>query len=311
MYRAKDFIETSEGLVFAVVTDMIEADKVLCFLRYVHEQGQWRKVSTEQANSFLSQNYPEYLHYSTNLDVELHAVAVNVIAKHHQPQHRLTTLLNNKPKDSVEQDLQTLCRLFSQNGLQMENVGVTGSLLIGVQNPDSDIDLVFYGRDVFQQARAVIPTLIRQGSYQPLTDNDWLETYQRRDCHLTLQEYVWHEQRKNNKVMINQRKVDLNMIVDDHHQDGGVSTKLGAVTIQTRVVDDFHGFDYPAVFMVEHDDIQSVVCFTATYTGQAKTGEKIEVSGQLEESADGVKRIIVGSTREAYGEYIKILHKTV
>ena len=211
MYRAKDFIETSEGLVFAVVTDMIEADKVLCFLRYVHEQGQWRKVSTEQANSFLSQNYPEYLHYSTNLDVELHAVAVNVIAKHHQPQHRLTTLLNNKPKDSVEQDLQTLCRLFSQNGLQMENVGVTGSLLIGVQNPDSDIDLVFYGRDVFQQARALIPTLIRQGSYQPLTDNDWLETYQRRDCHLTLQEYVWHEQRKNNKVMINQRKVDLNM----------------------------------------------------------------------------------------------------
>lgn len=307
MYRAKDFIETLGGLVFAVVTGTVEANKVLCFLRYVRQQGQWRKVSTEQANSFLSKNFPQYLHYSTKLDAELNAVAISAIVKHHQPKHRLAALLSNKPKDSVEQDVQTLCQLFSRNGLQLENIGVTGSILIGAQNPDSDIDLVFYGRDVFQHARAIISRLIKQGSCQPLTESAWLESYQRRDCDLTLQEYVWHEQRKHNKVMINQRKVDLSMIVDNGYQDDGGFTKLGEVTLQSRVVDDFHGFDYPAVFMVEHDDIQSVVCFTATYIGQAKTGELIEVAGQLEESADGLKCIVVGSTREARGEFIKVL----
>ncbi len=307
MYRAKDFIETREGLVFAVVTERIEANRVLCFLRYVREQGQWRKVSTGQANDLLAKNYPQYLYYSTILDAELHAVAVTDITKHHQPQHRLVTLLNNKPKDSVEQDLRILCDQFSRNGLQLENVGVTGSLLIGAQNSASDIDLVFYGRSVFHQTRAIVATLINQGDCQPLTDSAWLESYQRRDCDLTLTEYIWHEQRKFNKVMINQRKVDLNMIVDDIYQDSEKNTKLGMITIQTRVKDDFHGFDYPAVFWVEHDDIQAVICFTATYTGQAKSGEMIEVTGQLEISAAGIKRIVVGSTREAHGEYIKVL----
>ncbi len=306
-YRAKDFIETREGLVFAVVADATEANKVLCFLRYVYEQGQWRKLSTEQANNLLAEQYPQYLHYSTILDAKLHAVAISDIAKHHQPQCRLATLLNNKAKDYVERDVQMLCDYFSRNGLSLENVGVTGSLLIGAQNLASDIDLVFYGRSVFHHARAIVSILISQGVCQPLTDDCWLESYQRRDCELTLAEYVWHEQRKFNKIMVNQRKVDLNMITDDSYQDNEKNTKLGMITIQARVEDDFCGFDYPAVFLIEDDNIQTVVCFTATYTGQAKTGEIIEVSGQLEQSANAKKRIIVGSTREARGEYIKVL----
>jgi len=307
MYQSKDFIETREGLVFAVVADRMENNKVLCFLRYLRERRQWRKVSTGMANVLLAKNYPQYLHYSTTLDAELHAVAVSDIAKHHQPQHRLATLLNNRPKDSVEQDLQTLCNQFGRNDLQLENVGVTGSLLIGAQNAESDIDLVFYGRPIFHQARAIMATLINQEICQSLTENAWLESYQRRDCDLTLAEYVWHEQRKFNKVMINQRKVDLNMIVENVYQDSEKWTKSGKVNIQARVMDDSHGFDYPAVFLVEHDDIPVVICFTATYTGQAKAGEMIEVSGQLEKSADGEQRVIVGSTREARGEYIKVL----
>jgi len=37
MFYAKDFIETAEGLVFAVVASGIEQGKVLCFLRYVRK----------------------------------------------------------------------------------------------------------------------------------------------------------------------------------------------------------------------------------------------------------------------------------
>jgi len=49
------------------------------------------------------------------------------------------------------------------------------------------------------------------------------------------------------------------------------------------------------------------VCYTATYTGQAEQGERIEVAGQLEVSNTGLVRILVGSSREAEGEYIKVL----
>jgi hypothetical protein len=68
-------------------------------------------------------------------------------------------------------------------------------------------------------------------------------------------------------------------------------------------------FDYPANFQIVHPHIQTVVCFSATYNGQAQTGEWIEVAGQLEQAYDGQQRIVVGSSREARGEYIKVLRR--
>ena len=55
MFLSKDFIETAEGLRFAVVVNGIEQDKVLCFLRYMHTSEGWLKVDTEQANELLTE----------------------------------------------------------------------------------------------------------------------------------------------------------------------------------------------------------------------------------------------------------------
>jgi len=77
--------------------------------------------------------------------------------------------------------------------------------------------------------------------------------------------------------------------------------------LQCRVIDDARGFDYPAEFKIDHQQIGSIVSFTATYTGQAVNGERVAVSGMLEQSEFGVKRIVVGSSREAHGEYIKVI----
>jgi predicted nucleotidyltransferase len=51
-----------------------------------------------------------------------------------------------------------------------------------------------------------------------------------------------------------------------------------------------------------------VVCFTATYNGQAFNAEQVAIAGQLEQDQFGVKRVVVGSNREALGEYIKVIH---
>ena len=78
--------------------------------------------------------------------------------------------------------------------------------------------------------------------------------------------------------------------------------------MQCKITDDSLAFDYPAEFKIDHDEISAVVCFTATYTGQALNGETVEVSGLLEQTEQGDKRIVVGSSREADGEYIKVVH---
>jgi predicted nucleotidyltransferase len=306
-FYPKDFIETSDGLIFAVVAQGDEQGKVLCFLRYVRQNFVWKKFATAQANAFLGQYFPEYLHYSVVLDAPLHAVSINRIVKHHQPRERLQQIIMLSYQDAVEQDLSQLCRLFQQYGLDLSELGITGSLLIGAQLPGSDMDLICYSRQSFQHCRALVRQLIEQNDAQELNKTDWLQSYERRSCALSFDEYVWHEQRKFNKAMINGRKFDLNFIDLTELTPAVRYQKLGKITLKCRVTADIRAFDYPAELKIAHEYISTVVCFTATYTGQAFCGEMIEVSGALEQSESGQQRIVVGATREADGEYIKVI----
>jgi uncharacterized protein len=314
-YLPKDFIETAEGLCFAVVQQGTERcdgeDKVLCFLRYIrldsNAKGQWQKVTTEHANTYLKNNYPEYLYYSAVLDAQLHAVAIRRIIHRHCPRQRLQQILYNQQRDKVEQDLFDLCLLFKQNGLDLTQAGVTGSILIGAQQQQSDIDLVFYQREIFHQARAITADLIDKKLLSNLNDKDWQEAYARRSCTLNLEEYVWHERRKFNKGLVNGRKFDLNFVDDVVNVESTTYQKCGEITVQCKITEDRCSFDYPALYSIDHEAISTVVCFIATYTGQAFVGETVEITGLLEQAEDGGKRIVVGSSREAPGEYIKVI----
>ncbi|MCQ8103007.1 hypothetical protein NP590_02715 [Methylomonas sp. SURF-2] len=306
-YQAKDFVLTDQGLLFAVVADGLESGKVLCFLRYMYRNGQWQKVGTEVANAFLREYFPEYLYYSSMLDTQLHAVDTASVSQHFQPGKVLQELLQLEVADPVINDLRRLCGLLKANHLDLGQFGVTGSILVGMQNHASDMDLVCYDRATFHRARNIIQALIAKDQIQALNDDDWLGAYQRRACDFALDEYIWHEQRKYNKAIFNQRKFDLSLKLPAVVDDGRQFQKAGFVRIQAGVIDDSLGFDYPAEFVIDHLEIASVVCFTATYVGQAKAGERIEVSGQLEVDEQGRRRVVVGSTREAIGEFIRVL----
>lgn len=306
-YKAKDFVLTEQGLLFAVVADGLEYGKVRCFLRYLYRSGQWQKVGTDQANAFLRAHFPEYLHYSTVLDTHLHAVDEALVSQHFQPRQVLQALLQEETGDPVIKDLRNLCALLQANHLELRQFGVTGSILVGMQNHASDMDLVCYDRATFHRARNIIQALIAKDQCQALNDDDWLSAYQRRACDFALDDYIWHEQRKYNKAIFNRRKFDLSLSLPAAVEDDRQFQKAGFVRIRAEVIDDSLGFDYPAEFVIDHLEIASVVCFTATYVGQAKAGERIEASGQLEIDQQGRRRVVVGSTREAIGEFIRVL----
>jgi uncharacterized protein len=311
-FLPKSFIETAEGLLFAVVTEGLESGKVRCFLRYVrHENGQWCKVQTDEANELLAKNYPHYHFHSTEFDAKLHAVSLERIVMHHNPYKRLQELFTlQKRRDSIEKDCVALCKLFEKQYVELDELGVTGSILVGLQNELSDIDLICDNITTFHQCQLAVLQLIAKGKLKPLSPQDWRESYDRRDCELSFEDYVWHERRKSNKGLINGRKFDLSLVEMDkwgREKPVVIYQKLEKMIIQTKVTDDSRAFCYPSEFKLSHPTIQSVVCFTATYVGQAENGETIEISGQLEQDEFGNQRIVVGSNREARGEYIKVL----
>lgn len=305
-FYAKDYIETADGLCFAVMKNGDEQGKVLCFLRYVYFNNVWKKVETLEANEYLKQHFPQYLYYSKQFDANLHAVDINAISKHYQARLRLQELLKQQVNDKPCADLIALCGLFANKGLDTQQIGITGSLAIGLQRASSDIDLVFYEREQFHQARYIIERLMKEDKLQALTSTDWQNAFDRRNCELSFEEYVWHEKRKYNKALIHGRKFDINLCQQEPASDRHYY-KRGKIRLITQIIDDRYGFDFPAEFYIDHPEIRAIVCFTATYNGQAQTGEWVEVSGQLEISNEDEQQIVIGSDREALGEYIKVI----
>lgn len=307
-FLVRDFLETQEGLVFAVVAGEIEQGRVLSFLRYVRQGAGYRKLATDSANRLLQAEFPHYLYYSKLRDVQLHGVPIHHIHRHYQPRQRLRSILAAAERDPLESKLVRLGERLAREGVSLDQMGVTGSLLIGAQNPASDIDVVIYGRTAFAKARVAIERLMEQGRLDRLDEALWRATYARRGCALSFEEYLWHERRKQNKGAIEGTKFDITLVEEEAVVDRRRYKKNGPWTGRAKVIDDVFAFAYPARYSLAHPHVSEALSFTATYAGQARKGETIELSGQLEQAEDGGCRLVVGSSREAPGEYIKVIH---
>lgn len=305
----RDFIETAEGLVFAVVGLAGEDERIPAFLRYVPDPRKGhRKVGTDEANAFLRKYYPQYLHHCGHRDAWLHGVPKTHVSTCHRPRERLRHLLQRAPQDDLETRLQKLLKLLTGHGVDLGHLGVTGSMLIGRQHAESDVDLVVYDRATFFRVRRAVRQLIDSGQLHELDDSAWCDAYARRGCELSLEEFLRHEKRKGNKGMVDGRKFDIALVADtDSLEPEAGWRKAGMRRIRARIVDDDRAFDQPARYGLDHPEVSEIYSFTHTYTGQACAGEWVEANGQLEIAPDGRQRLIVGSSREAPGEYVRVI----
>jgi predicted nucleotidyltransferase len=237
----------------------------------------------------------------------LHGVYEDRVSVHHQASPRLTDILNSKSPDPLETKLAFVCKLLTEEGLIISDLGITGSLLIGAQTPRSDIDVVVYGRKQFTVLRMILERAINQGILDPLTEAQWKDSYDRRGCSLSLSEYIWHEKRKYNKVLVSGTKVDFGLVSDAGYEADQSYRKTGFQQVTAEITDDKHAFDHPSIYRILHHEIEEICCFTPTFTGQARVGEIVVAEGMVEESLSGSRRLVIGSSREAPGEFIKVL----
>lgn len=296
-FLTKDFVETSEGLVFALVAMGTEQGRVLGTLRYRRTAAGLRKQSTAEALASLQREFPKYYFHSPQRDCWLAGIPVGEIVAHFRPEVEL----QHSPDGCVHKT----SAIFSELG---DAMGITGSHLIGANGPDSDIDLVVYGVENFARAREFVASALDSSVLQPLSEDQWATTFQRRHCtDLSFEEYLWHEHRKCNKFSLDGIKVDLSLVAKPDPELSLAGKKAGRCSIRAKVIEDSFSFASPAMYRVDHESIRSIFVFTATYVGQACVGEVIEAVGALEHTQDGSSRLIIGASREAPGEYLKVV----
>jgi predicted nucleotidyltransferase len=307
-YLPRDFIETAEGLFFAVVAAGLENLRVRSFLRYARTENGVAKLSSDAANSLLENHFPEYRYHSPQLDALLHGVPVERVVRHHAPRERLAKILARESTDPMEKKLVRLLQRLAPNALAMTQMGVTGSMLIGQHRADSDMDLVIYDRALFFYLRQHICELTATGEMQELDAQAWQEAFQRRGGDLDYHQYLRHERRKHNKALWEGSKFDLALVAQDDLLETPLpGRKIGWMTLKARVTDARHSFDQPIYYRLDHPQIAHLYSHTHTYAGQALDGEWIEARGQVEVTECGEKRLVVGSSREAAGEYIRVI----
>ena len=295
--RLRDFIEDKDGWLYAVST-YDNAESVGCILRYVpeadggrvHPSGRrYAKYDFDEAYALIAEKKPQY----TGL---LHRVPYTDVKRVLKPDLEIGRIAQNNPR------VRKLLDLFH---LPAGTIGCTGSLLCGLENENSDIDMVVYGKHWFA-AQKLVEQGIRDGKIEGLSPAMWHKVYEKRKPEIPFDQFVLHEQRKYNRGQIEGTYFDILYTRSYDEMKSAPSEKgtiIGKLTIEAEVKDASLAFDNPAIYEVEHESVARVLSFTHTYSGQALAGETIEACGVLEQHGSELW-LIIGTTREARGEYI-------
>jgi uncharacterized protein len=295
--RLRDFIEDADGWLYAV-SAYDNDDAIGCVLRYVpdengervHPSGKrYAKQDFEEAYALVERHKPRYAGL-------LHRIPHGDVKRVLKPDEELPRIARRHPR------VKRLVELFD---LPAGSVGCTGSLLCELDNGSSDIDMVVYGRDWFR-AQERVKQGIASGKVEGLSPEMWKKVYEKRNPEIPYDTFVRHEMRKWNRGQVEGTYFDI-LFTRSYDElktaPSGKGEVIGRMTIVAKVTDTSLAFDNPAVYEVEHEKVRRVLSFTHTYSGQALAGETIEARGVCERHGDEYW-LIVGTTREARGEYI-------
>ena len=229
-----------------------------------------------------------------------------------------------------------VCDFFHYiGGIPYENMGISGSILPGLQKDDvSDLDYVIYGLDNHRKAIAAFKQYRNKEVYiedkdkhitlNGITDDYWNFVYNKRmsDSSLTIEEFRWYENRKANRGTINGTLFDIlaTKNYDEIEGEWGDTRyePQGIAKVECDIESALGAFDNPSLYTVKNLEVISgvdkpiseIVSFTHTYAGEVIDGEHVIAKGKVEkvisENKDEYYRLVVGTTREAIDEYVKL-----
>lgn len=149
------YLETHEGLFFAVKGLVHPPDRVFAILRYAPDESgdRWkggqryrRLYHFAEQEQFLRARYPHYLAFDPICQAVLQSVPHTRIRRVYDPRRRLQELAQQEHRDGVEEDALAFARLLQEEAaIPWTALGVSGSLLLGLHTPQSDLDISVYG----------------------------------------------------------------------------------------------------------------------------------------------------------------------
>lgn len=300
-----DFIETDEGLLFDVKGFYHPQGRIMAFLRYYPTSGGERKRGSvkykkiydfNERNRYLKTYFPHHLYEDPEFG-RVQAVFRRKIIRLYDPRQFLLSLTNRKmiPLEKISFDF---CILLSEmSRIPLSSFGISGSLLVGLSEKGSDIDIVVYGRKSGLSVFSALEKLRKRGiarafSGKPLEDmckfrwghvTDRLKTIESQKLlHGTFEgtPYFVRLLRKPRRERFKQ---------------------LGLTRIKGKVVDRNESIFTPCMYGIKSKKAQRLFSYRGRYCEHLKVGDRFSVKARLEEVLGWGRQVVLA------GEEIEIL----
>jgi len=328
------YVETIEQLIFTVKGLVHPPNRVIAYLRYVidpsgdriREGARYKRIySFEEQLGVIKSKYPQYLYYDYVWDVEVQSVPHERIRGTYDPSEGLTKLMK---RGGTSDPLSLAAKSFAEelssaSSVDVNDMGISGSLLLSLHTSTSDIDFIVYGVNNSFKARDALRRLLSEGkSFKRLDQARVRELFEFRatETPMSYEKFVEQERRKVIQGLY-KGYVYFIRFVKDFNEVGEVYGErrckgLGSARIKALVIDDSESLFTPCTYKVKCLEVvegkvdpailREVTSFRGRFAEQAVKGEIIEVEGRLEEvhfRGSRYQRVVVG----AAGDFMVVL----
>ena len=317
----RDFFITADGLIFSVVDYFHPPEGIRSVLRYIPEkngprfrkenQTAYKKADSQEAVRYLKSTHPDWV-------ADVAVVPRHEIRQILKPTAVVTEIRAGKKEMPAAKEL---IRRFENAGIPADAMGISGSVLAGLENDESDIDFAVYGAD-WTKARAALFEMKKESAEKKekadsgyeiseLDEAMWRKVHEKRKSPLTFEDFMAHELRKGMRGMLTDqrsgKKTYFDLLFIRAPEQIKEPIRRGKDTEKTEItaviIDAEFSFDNPAIYLIDHPEISEIYSYTHTYAGQALKGERIKARGMTEEFGHQ-KRLVIGTSREAEDEWI-------
>jgi hypothetical protein len=177
--------------------------------------------------------------------------------------------------------------IIDESGVSIDSFGISGSLLIGLHKPESDIDLNVYGRKDGIKVYDALKKLRKK--------NNWINSYDIDTIRKVL-ESRWGDTGINLELFLDiEIKKVLHGLIDGREYFVRLlnptpieykSRPINVVTIRRIIEDDSESIFTPCWYSFDNfdeEEIRGVLSYRGKFTEQVKKGELVEARGMLEE----------------------------
>jgi hypothetical protein len=307
-----DCIQIKEEAIFDVKGLVHPRGKVISFPRYIpeprgnrtHENLKYMKVyALSERFKFLKRKYPQYIVYDSVLDEKLCEVPSKDVKRVYNPISRLHELQHSEKLDKLERDaLEFITLLRNHANVPWNIMGISGSVLVKLHTPKSDIDPIVYGKRNCLRVYEALEFLMheRKSLVKAYSTRELYELFKFRvkDTSVPFEAFLRTESRKVLQGKFNNREYFVRFVKDGCEIDekyGDIHYKnVGYAKIKAIIEDDSEAILTPCSYKIKDVEIlegarcpiKEIASFRGRFCEHARKGEKIYAQGKVERVMD-------------------------